>query len=152
MIPVPKPLISDGPWALCGAVLASQPVENPGLTLGSDCLLIYEEHDPIANTGYLTGALVRHGEVLRSFLFLYLKIFVSFGSLLLAWPSLVVASGLLIAGASRCGAWALGYVGSVAGAHRLSCPVRWKWLDCIWLFVTPWTVAHRAPLSMEFSR
>ena len=96
--------------------MAPQPVENPGLTLGSDCLLIYEEHDPIANTGYLTGALVRHGEVLRSFLFLYLKIFVSFGSLLLAWPSLVVASGLLIAGASRCGAWALGYVGSDTSA------------------------------------
>ena len=23
---------------------------------------------------------------------------------------------------------------------------------CAWLFVTPWTVAHQAPLSMEFSR
>ena len=25
-------------------------------------------------------------------------------------------------------------------------------LSCVWLFVTPWTVAHHAPLSMEFSR
>ena len=25
-------------------------------------------------------------------------------------------------------------------------------LSCIQLFVTPWTVAHQAPLSMEFSR
>ena len=34
----------------------------------------------------------------------------------------------------------------------------WLWtlkcwlLSCVWLFVTPWTVAHQAPLSMEFSR
>ena len=25
-------------------------------------------------------------------------------------------------------------------------------LGCVWLSVTPWTVAHQAPLSMEFSR
>ena len=25
-------------------------------------------------------------------------------------------------------------------------------LSCVWLFATPWTVAHQAPLSMEFSR
>ena len=25
-------------------------------------------------------------------------------------------------------------------------------LSCIWLLVIPWTVAHQAPLSMEFSR
>ena len=25
-------------------------------------------------------------------------------------------------------------------------------LSCVWLFVTPWTVAHQAPLFMEFSR
>ena len=24
-------------------------------------------------------------------------------------------------------------------------------LSCVWLFATPWTVAHQAPLSMEFS-
>ena len=24
--------------------------------------------------------------------------------------------------------------------------------SCVWLFVTPWTVAHQAPLSMELSR
>ena len=27
-----------------------------------------------------------------------------------------------------------------------------KSLQCVWLFVTPWTVAHQAPLSMKFSR
>ena len=26
------------------------------------------------------------------------------------------------------------------------------WLSCVWLFVTPWTVACQAPLSMGFSR
>ena len=25
-------------------------------------------------------------------------------------------------------------------------------LSCVQLFATPWTVAHQAPLSMEFSR
>ena len=25
-------------------------------------------------------------------------------------------------------------------------------LSCVWLFATPWTVAHQAPLSIEFSR
>ena len=25
-------------------------------------------------------------------------------------------------------------------------------LSCVWLFVTPWTIAHQAPLSMAFSR
>ena len=34
--------------------------------------------------------------------------------------------------------------------------VTWKWksesLGCVQLCVTPWTVAHQAPLSMEFSR
>ena len=25
-------------------------------------------------------------------------------------------------------------------------------VSCVWLFVTPWTVAHQAPLSMAFSR
>ena len=25
-------------------------------------------------------------------------------------------------------------------------------LNCVQLFVTPWTVAHQAPLNMEFSR
>ena len=29
------------------------------------------------------------------------------------------------------------------------CP---KWLSCVWIFATLWTVAHQAPLSMEFSR
>ena len=30
--------------------------------------------------------------------------------------------------------------------------VKWKSLSHVWLFVTPWTVALQAPLSMEFSR
>ena len=29
---------------------------------------------------------------------------------------------------------------------------KWKLLSCVWLFATPWTVAHQAPLSMELSR
>ena len=34
----------------------------------------------------------------------------------------------------------------------------WKWkvkvksLSCVWLFATPWTAAHQAPLSMGFSK
>ena len=28
----------------------------------------------------------------------------------------------------------------------------WQSLSSFWLFVTPWTVAFQAPLSMEFSR
>ena len=28
----------------------------------------------------------------------------------------------------------------------------WKSLSCVWPFVTQWTAAHQAPLSMEFSR
>ena len=27
-----------------------------------------------------------------------------------------------------------------------------SWLNRIWLFVTPWTIAHQPPLSMEFFR
>ena len=29
---------------------------------------------------------------------------------------------------------------------------KWKLLSHVWLFVTPWTVARQAPLSMGFSR
>ena len=31
---------------------------------------------------------------------------------------------------------------------------KWTWrsFNRVWLFVTPWTVAHQAPLSVEFSR
>ena len=31
-------------------------------------------------------------------------------------------------------------------------PCEWKLLSHFWLFMTPWTVAHQAPLPMEFSR
>ena len=27
-----------------------------------------------------------------------------------------------------------------------------KSLSCVWLFATPWTVAHQSPLSMRFPR
>ena len=30
--------------------------------------------------------------------------------------------------------------------------LKWKSLSCVRLFSTPWTVAHQAPLSVEFSR
>ena len=36
--------------------------------------------------------------------------------------------------------------------HGLSLVAKVKSLSCVWLFATPWTVAHKAPLSMEFSR
>ena len=44
--------------------------------------------------------------------------------------------------------------------HSASCQtvsiVRWYalvgLLSCVWFLVTPWTIAHQAPLSMEFSR
>ena len=29
---------------------------------------------------------------------------------------------------------------------------KWKSPSCVWFFETPWTVAHQAPLSMEFFR
>ena len=58
--------------------------------------------------------------------------------------------------------------GSSSQGYGLSCGHVWMWeLDCeegwapieepgglshVWLFLTPWTIAHQAPLSMEFSR
>ena len=32
------------------------------------------------------------------------------------------------------------------------CVYKWKSLSHVWLFATPWAVAHQAPLSMEFCR
>ena len=40
--------------------------------------------------------------------------------------------------------WSLPF--QIYRAAMLSC------FSCVWLCVTPWTVAHQAPLSMEFSR
>ena len=45
----------------------------------------------------------------------------------------------------------------VAPGKEPACQCRkhkWKWqsLSCVHLFLTPWTVAHQAPLPMEFSR
>ena len=36
--------------------------------------------------------------------------------------------------------------------YRASKMTRVHVLHCVWLFVTPWTAAHQAPLSMEFPR
>ena len=39
--------------------------------------------------------------------------------------------------------------------QTLNCPLKWsevKSLSRVWLSATPWTVAYKAPLSMEFSR
>ena len=38
------------------------------------------------------------------------------------------------------------------GSLPLVSPVKWKSFHCVWLFVTPWTVACQSPMSMEFSR
>ena len=35
------------------------------------------------------------------------------------------------------------------GAQHIVCAQR---LSRVWLFVNPWTIAHQAPLSVEFSR
>ena len=37
-----------------------------------------------------------------------------------------------------------------SSAHRLYC-IHVQSLSCFLLFATPWTIAHQAPLSMEFS-
>ena len=44
-----------------------------------------------------------------------------------------------------------------ASMHAWNLDARWAaaatyFLSCVWLFVTPWTVARQAPLSMELSR
>ena len=55
------------------------------------------------------------------------------------------------------GALQLEFASSLTG-FRLSpirlaiAPFQWKWLSCVWLFGTPWTVTHQAPPSMKFSR
>ena len=55
------------------------------------------------------------------------------------------------------GALQLEFASSLTG-FRLSpirlaiAPFQWKWLGCVWLFGTPWTVTHQAPPSMKFSR
>ena len=38
------------------------------------------------------------------------------------------------------------------GLKKGKCDRKWKSFSCVWLFATPWTVAHQAPLSMGFSR
>ena len=41
---------------------------------------------------------------------------------------------------------------SMREAHCKDWVSKVKSLSCVWLFVTPWTVAYQAPLSMGFSR
>ena len=57
---------------------------------------------------------------------------------------------------SQAGPWALNVpAGHFGSARHLPPILKWrevKWLSRVWLFVTPWTVAHQAPLSMEFFR
>ena len=66
---------------------------------------------------------------------------------------------------SALGGWdlSLQHVGcSVVVARGLSChktcwilvPRKWKCqlLSCVWLFATPWTAAHQAPLSVDVTR
>ena len=36
--------------------------------------------------------------------------------------------------------------------HHCKATIHAQFLSCVQLFETPWTVAHQAPLSMEFSR
>ena len=56
------------------------------------------------------------------------------------------------------GAWWVALYGVAQSRTRLkrlsssNFEVKWKSLNCVWLFVIPWTVACQAPLSMEFSR
>ena len=58
------------------------------------------------------------------------------------------------------GAWWVAIYGIAQSQTRLkqlsnsssSFEVKWKSLNCVWLFVIPWTVACQAPLSIEFSR
>ena len=43
-------------------------------------------------------------------------------------------------------------MGSIKDRNNMDLTERVKLLSHVWLFVTPWTVAYKAPLSMEFSR
>ena len=47
------------------------------------------------------------------------------------------------------------YISIVLDFRLPACVLNWcsrVWLFGVWLFATPWTVAHQAPLSMGFSR
>ena len=52
------------------------------------------------------------------------------------------------------GAWCAAVNGVAKNRTWLSkwTGLNWKSLSCVWLFVSPWTVAHQAPLSVGFSR
>ena len=41
---------------------------------------------------------------------------------------------------------------AISFSHAWKWKVKVKSLSCVWLFVTPWTAAYQAPLSMGFSR
>ena len=59
----------------------------------------------------------------------------------------------VIADSAQEAAWSLQSVFTTC-EPRGWCWLGGKWkcksLSCVWLFVTPWNVAHQAPLSMEF--
>ena len=44
------------------------------------------------------------------------------------------------------------WVQSLVWEDPMCCGTTKPVLSCVWLFVPPWTVAHQAPLSIEFSR
>ena len=70
-------------------------------------------------------------------------------SSILAWriPGMGEPSGLLSMGSHRVGHdWS----DLTAAATAFAC-MRAQSLSCIWIFVTPWTVAYQTPLSMELS-
>ena len=70
-------------------------------------------------------------------------------SSILAWriPGTEEPSGLLSMGSHRVGHdWS----NLAAAAAAFAC-VSAQSLSCIWIFVTPWTVAYQMPLSMELS-
>ena len=50
--------------------------------------------------------------------------------------------------------WVIGELQHVncVSTYECLCACPLSWFSCVWLFVTPWTVAHQAPLSMRFSR
>ena len=51
------------------------------------------------------------------------------------------------------GWWAVSILFSlIIDHHKMQACMRAQSLSCVWLFVTPWTVAHQDPLSTGFSR
>ena len=64
----------------------------------------------------------------------------------LEWGA-IAFSGTCALEARNCNYWNPWVLGPVLCNMR-----KQKLLSCVWLFLTPWTVASQVPLSMEFSR